>query len=97
VLGIVPVPPDAAVINAEQVQRHRRYIGDRAHPVNVGFREQLVEVTGLQASLLKEAESRLTRLAAIILPAEDIFLLLAPVQPDESPGKVVMDGRLGPL
>ena len=43
---VVAVPPDAAVVVAEQVQRHRRHVRGGADPVDVVLGQQLVEVAG---------------------------------------------------
>jgi Tol biopolymer transport system component len=87
-LGVEHVPPDAAGVVREQVDRHRRLRRRRPDAVDVvGRRDEGVEVARTERALLDELE----RAAP---PGVDLLVLGAAVQADEPPGEVVVDRRL---
>src|SRR6266480_3477779 len=84
------MPPDAASVVRQQVDRDRGLRRRGPHTVDVvARRNQDVEVAPLERSLLDELE----RPAALRV---DLFVLSPAIQADEPPGEVVVDGRLRP-
>src|SRR5438552_11570226 len=85
---VVRVPPDAAGVVRQQVDRDRRLGGGRPHAVDVVARwDQDVEVARLECAMLDELERAVPFRV-------DLLVLRAEVEADEAPGEVVVDRRL---
>ena len=63
-------------------------------PGGCRFREQLVEIARLQCPALRDRQRCLVLPRAIVGAGEDILVLGAPVEPDQTPGKMVVHGGL---
>src|SRR5581483_12109360 len=81
------VAEDATGVTREQVDRDRRLVGGRPHPVDVVLRrEERVEVARLQRSRPDALEAAGKR------PVE-LLVLVSAIEADEAPRQVVVHGR----
>ena len=81
------MPPDAAGVVRQQVDRNRRAGRRRPHPVDVvARRDQDVELARAEGTPFDEFK----RALAVRV---DLLVLRAAVEADEAPGEVVVDRR----
>ena len=73
--GVKFVPPNTAIIIAQQMQRHRSHRRARRHLVNVIVGQQFVEIAGLQVIALLHGQLGVAVNRAIILAAKHLFVL----------------------
>src|SRR5690606_12692341 len=93
-LTIELVAPDTRGVIAQQVDGYGRFVGDRGHLMDVtGGRDECVELSGIGGELLLDLKERVPLVTAVVNTPVDRFGLPAPIDSDESPGKVVMDWR----
>src|SRR5215471_15695085 len=86
-LRVVYMPPGAARVIRQEVDRDRRLRRSRAHAMDVVVRrKEGVELACAQRPALHQPK-------ILALARVDLLVLFAPVQADEAPGEVVVDRR----